>query len=108
MSKSSKPIIFYVLFLIVIITVFFIAVVVVKISYEEDIKTKDEAERRLRIERQKLVRLQAEYQEAVTEDRIRNLALQIGMIKRFEPAVTLKISKEQIEELQRNFNTKYE
>lgn len=108
MSKSSKPIIFYVLFLIVIITVFFIAVVVVKISYEEDIKTKDEAERRLKIERQKLVRLQAEYQEAVTEDRIRNLALQIGMIKRFEPAVTLKISKEQIEELQRNFNTKYE
>lgn len=108
MSTSSKPVIFYVLFLIVIVTVFFIAVVVVKISYEENIKVKDEAERRFRIERQKLVRLQAEYQETTTEDRIRSLALQIGMIKRVEPAVTLKISKEQIEELERNFNLKYE
>lgn len=108
MSKSSKPLIFYVLFLIVIVTIFFIAVVAIKISYEENVKSKDEVERSLKIERQKMIRLQAEYQEVSTEDKIRSMATQLGLIKRIEPAVTIKISKEKVEELESNLNNKYE
>lgn len=109
MSKSAKPLIFYILFLLVVITVFFIAVVITKISYDETVKTKDEALRKLKIENQKLVSLQAEYQDVTTEDKIRSIAFsQLGMIKRIEPAVVLTVSKEKIQELQEELINKYE
>jgi Tfp pilus assembly protein PilO len=74
MSKSAKPLIFYILFLLVIVTVFFIAVVITKISYDESVKTKDETLRMLKIQNQKLVSLQAEYQDVTTEEKIRSVA----------------------------------
>ncbi|GMU95698.1 hypothetical protein [Ignavibacterium album] len=109
MSKSAKPLIFYVLFLLVIVTIFFLAVVIVKINYEETIRSKEEAERRLKNENQKLVSLQAEYQNVTTEDNIRFLASsQLGMIKRIESAIVIKVSKEKINELQQDIKLKYE
>lgn len=109
MSKSAKPLIFYVLFLLVIVTIFFIAVVIVKISYEETIRSKEEVERRLKAENQKLVRLQAEYQDVTTEDKIRFIAsTQLGMIKRIEPSILIKVSKEKTEELENEIKLKYE
>lgn len=109
MSKSAKPMIFYVLFLIVIVTIFFIAVVIVKISYEETIRSKEEAERRLKIENQNQLSLQAEYQNVTAEDKIKAAAsLQLGMIKRIEPAIVLKVSKESIKESEEKLNLKYE
>lgn len=109
MSKSAKPLIFYILFLLVIITIFFIAVVIVKISYEETIRSKEEAERRLKIENQKKVSLQAEYQNVTTEDKIRYFAsTQLGMIKRIEPAIVIKVSKDYIKELEQDIKLKYE
>ncbi|MGQ9797736.1 MAG: cell division protein FtsL [Ignavibacterium sp.] len=109
MSKSSKPLIFYILFLLVVVTVFFIAVVITKISYDETVKIKDEALRKLKIENQKMVSLQAEYQDVTTEEKIRSVATsQLGMIKRIEPAVVLSVSKEKIEELQKELINKYE
>lgn len=109
MSKSAKPLIFYVLFLLVIVTIFFIAVVIVKISYEETIRSKEEVERRLKAENQKLVSLQAEYQDVTTEDKIRFIASsQLGMIKRIEPSILIKVSKEKTEELENEIKLKYE
>lgn len=109
MSKSAKPLIFYVLFLLVIVTVFFIAVVIVKISYEETIRSKEEAERRLKTENQKLVSLQAEYQNVTAEDKIRFIAsTQLGMIKRIETAIVIKVSKDYIKELEQDIKLKYE
>lgn len=109
MSKSSKPLIFYILFLVVIVTVFFIAIVITKISYDETVKEKDEALRRLKIENQKLVSLQAEYQDETTEEKIRYAASsQLGMIKRIEPTIVFSVSKEKIEELQEELKNKYE
>ncbi|MFN3693393.1 MAG: hypothetical protein ACK4UV_00160 [Ignavibacterium sp.] len=109
MSKSAKPLIFYVLFLLVIVTVFFIAVVIVKISYEETIRSKEEAERRLKTENQKLVSLQAEYQNVSAEDKIRYIAsTQLGMIKRIETAIVIKVSKDYIKELEQDIKLKYE
>ncbi|AFH49916.1 Hypothetical protein IALB_2213 [Ignavibacterium album JCM 16511] len=109
MSKSAKPLIFYVLFLIVIVTIFFIAVVVVKISYEETIRSKEEAERRLKTENQKQVSLQAEYQDVTAEDKIRfSASSQLGMIKRIEPSIVIKVPKEKIEEFENELNLKYE
>lgn len=109
MSKSAKPMIFYVLFLIVIITIFFIAVVIVKISYDETIRFKEDAERRLKIENQKQLSLQAEYQNVTAEDKIKVAAsLQLGMIKRIEPVIVIKVSKETIEESEEKLNLKYE
>lgn len=109
MSKSAKPMIFYVLFLIVIVTIFFIAVVIVKISYDETIRLKEDAERRLKIENQKQLSLQAEYQDVTAEDKIKVAAsLQLGMIKRIEPAIVIKVSKETIEESEEKLNLKYE
>ncbi|MCL6494902.1 MAG: cell division protein FtsL [Ignavibacterium sp.] len=109
MSKSAKPLIFYILFLLVVITVFFIAVVITKISYDETVKTKDEALRKLKIENQKMVSLQAEYQDVTTEDKIISIAFtQLGMIKRIEPTVVLTVSKVKIQELQEELINKYE
>ncbi|MEP0860785.1 MAG: cell division protein FtsL [Ignavibacterium sp.] len=109
MSKSAKPLIFYVLFLLVIVTIFFITVVIVKISYEETIRSKEEVERRLKAENQKLVSLQAEYQDVTTEDKIRFIATsQLGMIKRIEPSIILTVSKEKTEELENEIKLKYE
>ncbi|BDQ02537.1 cell division protein FtsL [Ignavibacterium sp.] len=109
MSKSAKPLIFYVLFLLVIVTIFFIAVVIVKISYEETIRSKEEVERRLKAENQKLVSLQAEYQDVTTEDKIRFIASsQLGMIKRIEPSILIKVSREKTEELENEIKFKYE
>lgn len=109
MSKSAKPLIFYILFLLVVITFFFIAIVITKISYDETVKTKDEALRKLKIENQKFVSLQAEYQDVTTEEKIRSVAIsQLGMIKRIEPAVVLTVSKDKIEELQEELINKYE
>lgn len=109
MSKSAKPLIFYVLFLLIIVTVFFIAVVIVKISYEETIRSKEEAERRLKSENQKLVSLQAEYQNVTAEDKIRFVAsTQLGMIKRIETAIVIKVSKDYIKELEQDIKLKYE
>lgn len=109
MSKSAKPLIFYVLFLLVIVTIFFIAVVIVKISYEETIRSKEEVERRLKAENQKLVSLQAEYQDVITEDKIRFIASsQLGMIKRIEPSILIKVSREKTEELENEIKFKYE
>lgn len=109
MSKSSKPLIFYILFLVVVVTVFFIAIVITKISYDETVKEKDEAFRRLKIENQKLVSLQAEYQDETTEEKIRYAAgSQLGMIKRIEPTIVFSVSKEKIEELQEELKSKYE
>lgn len=109
MSKSVKPLIFYILFLIVIVTIFFIAVVIIKISYEETIRSKEEAERRLKNENQKKVSLQAEYQDLTAEEKIRFTASsQLGMIKRIEPSILIKVSKEKIEEFENAINLKYE
>jgi cell division protein FtsL len=109
MSKSAKPLVFYILFLLVIVTVFFIAVVITKISYDESVKTKDETLRMLKIQNQKLVSLQAEYQDVTTEEKIRSVAVsQLGMIKRIEPSIVLTVEKEKINELQEELKLKYE
>ncbi len=108
MSKSAKPLIFYILFLLVIVTIFFLAVVIVKISYEEAIRTKEEAERMLKNENQKLVSLQAELQNAASEENIKYSAFQLGMIKRIESVIVLNVSKEKIQELEQQFELKYE
>ncbi|WP_337864465.1 hypothetical protein [Ignavibacterium sp.] len=109
MNKSSKPLIFYILFLVVIVTVFFIAIVITKISYDETVKAKDEALRKLKFENQKLVSLQAEYQDETTEEKIRSAAItQLGMIKRIEPTIVFSVSKEKIEELQEELDNRYE
>jgi hypothetical protein len=81
----------------------------VKISYEETIRSKEEVERRLKAENQKLVSLQAEYQDVTTEDKIRFIATsQLGMIKRIEPSIILTVSKEKTEELENEIKLKYE
>jgi cell division protein FtsL len=109
MSKSAKPFIFYIIFLLVVVTIFFIAVVIVKISYEETIRAKEEAERRLKNESQKQVSLQAEYQNVTTEENIRFVASsQLGMIKRIEPAIVLTVPKDKIEEFEQEIISKYE
>lgn len=109
MNKSAKPLIFYILFLLVIVTIFFIAVVIVKISYEENIRSKEEAVRNLKNESQKKVSLQAEYQNVTTEENIRFIAsTQLGMIKRIESTIVLKVPKEKIEEFEQEIKSKYE
>lgn len=88
---------------------FFIAVVIVKISYEETIRSKEEAERKLKSENQKLFSLQAEYQNVTAEDKIRFVAsTQLGMIKRIETAIVIKVSKDYIKELEQDLKLKYE
>lgn len=109
MSKSSKPLIFYILILLMVATGFFLSVVGVKLGNEELIREKESAEDHLKSERTKKVSLIAEYQELTSEERIRTIAINdLGLVKRLEPEITIPVSLERITEVENFLKEKYE
>lgn len=109
MKKSSKPTLLLILILLLIITVFALVNVGVKLKYEQQLLSKDKAEKIFKTESQKKIKLTAEYQTVTAEERIVNTAKsELGMIRNAEDPVVIKFDSKKLEENLETLNKKYE
>lgn len=109
MKKGNKPLIVYLLIMLMIATVFVLLTVGFKLKTEELSRVKLETENRLKTEQGKEINLTADYQTYSSEERIVKIATtELGMIRRTEPAIKLIFSKEKSEEVNRLLKQKYD
>lgn len=109
MKKGNKPIIVYLLIMIIISTVFVLLMVGFKLKTEELSRIRFETENKLKTEEGRKINLTAEFQTSVSEDRIVNIAMsELGMIRRTEPVDKLIFSKNKLEEVNRLLKLKYD
>ncbi len=109
MKKGNKPIIVYLLIILMITTVFVLLIVGVKLKTDELSRIKFETENKLKTEQGKNINLIAEYQTYSSEERIvRIAAAELGMIRRTEPVLKLIYPKEKFEEVNRVLKLKYD
>jgi cell division protein FtsL len=109
MKKSSKPAIFLLITLLLIVTVFALASVGLKLKYEQFLLQKDKAEKSLKVESQRKIKLTAEYQTVTAEERIVEVAKSdLGLVRNIEPAFIIKYDNIKIEEINETLKEKYE
>jgi cell division protein FtsL len=109
MKKSSKPTIFLIITLLLIVTVFALVSVGLKLKYEQFLLQKDKAEKTYKSESQIKIKLTAEYQTVTAEERIVAVAKSdLGLIRNIEPAFTIKYDNNKIEEINKTLKEKYE
>lgn len=109
MKKSSKPAIFLLITLLLIVTVFALASVGLKLKYEQFLLQKDKAEKTIKAESQRKIKLTAEYQTVTAEERIVAVAKSdLGLIRNVEPAFIIKYDNNKIEDINETLIEKYE
>jgi len=109
MKKSSKPAIFLLITLLLIVTVFALASVGLKLKYEQFLLQKDKAEKIFKAESQRKIKLTAEYQTVTAEERIVAVAKSdLGLIRNVEPAFIIKYDNNKIEDINETLIEKYE
>lgn len=109
MKKGNKPIIIYLLIIIMISTVFVLLMVGFKLKTEELSRTRFETENRLKTEKGNQINLIADYQTYVSEDRIVRIAINdLGLVRRTEPVEKLFYSKNKLEVVNRLLKLKYD
>lgn len=109
MKKSSKPIIFLLITLLLIVTVFALATIGLKLKYEQFLLQKDKAEKTYKAESQRKIKLTAEYQTVTAEERIVGVAgTELGLIRNIEPAFIIKYDSNKLEEINETLKEKYE
>ncbi len=109
MKKGSKPLIFSVLFLLVIYSMLALGYVAVKQECERLTKEKVENQKALDSKLNEQVNLIADVQSNSSEERIVKIATEeLGMVKRTEPEILLKVSKEKIDDVEEALKEKYE
>lgn len=109
MKKSSKPAIFLLITLLLIVTVFALASVGLKLKYEQFLLQKDKAEKTLKAASQRKIKLTAEYQTVTAEERIVAVAKSdLGLIRNVEPAFIIKYDNNKIEDINEILIEKYE
>lgn len=109
MKKSSKPAIFLLITLLLIVTVFALVSVGLKLKYEQFLLQRDKAEKTFKSESQRKIKLTAEYQTVTAEERIVAVAkADLGLIRNIEPAVVIKFDISKIEEINEILIEKYE
>jgi len=109
MKKSSKPTLLLVLSLLLIVSVFALLNVGVKLKYEQKLLLKDKAEKTIKAENQKRIKLTAEYQTVTAEERIVNTAKsELGMIRNAGNTVIINVDRKKLEENQETLAQKYE
>lgn len=109
MKKGSKPLIFFVLFLLVTYTFLILGYVGVKLECELLTKEKFDAQKILDSKINKQTNLIAEVQLLSSKERIVKIASEeLNMIKRTEPKMSLNVSKEKIREVNEALKAKYE
>lgn len=109
MKKSSKPAIFLVITLLLIVTVFALFSIGIKLKYEQFLLQKDKAEKVFKSESQRKIKLTAEYQTVTTEERIVAVAKsELGLIRNIEPAFIIKYDNNIVEEINEILKEKYD
>ncbi len=109
MKKSSKPTIFLLITLLLIVTVFALVTIGLKLKYEQFLLQKDKAEKTYKTESQRKIKLTAEYQTVTAEERIVAVAKsELGLIRNIEPAFIIKYDSNKLEEINETLKEKYE
>lgn len=109
MKRGSKPFIFFVLFLLVVYSMLILGYVAVKQECELLVKEEVEKQKVLDLAKNKQINLMAEVQLLSSKERIEKIASEeLNMIKRTEPKMLLKVSKEKINEVNEALKEKYE
>ena len=109
MNKGSKPLIFSVLFLLVVYSLLILGYVGVKLECERLTKEKFESQKILDSKKNKQVSLIAEVQHLSSEERIVKIAFEeLNMMKRNEPKLILTVSSDKIRKINEAIREKYE
>ena len=109
MKKSSKPVIFLLISLLLIVTVFALVSVGLKLKYEQLLLQRDKAEKTFKTESQRKIKQTAEYQTVTAEERIVEVAKSdLGLIRNIEPAFIIKYDNNKIEDINETLIEKYE
>ena len=109
MKKSSKPTIFLLITLLLIVTMFALVTIGLKLKYEQFLLQKDKAEKTYKTESQRKIKLTAEYQTVTAEERIVAVAKsELGLIRNIEPALIIKYDINKLEEINETLREKYE
>jgi len=109
MKKSSKPLIFFILFILAAYTGLILGYVGVKLECELLVKEKFDSQKILDAKKNRRVNLLAESQFLLSEERIVKIAQDdLGMIRRTEPEMILTISKDKVDKISNTLSEKYE
>lgn len=109
MSKSSKPVLLYLIFLLLTVVGLVISLVILKISYEQMLMKKDKTQKELTVIVQEQKKLNVEYQDLISEDNIIPFAENnLMLVRNFNSVAQIKINNEQIMLLEETLKRKYE
>jgi cell division protein FtsL len=107
--KNSKPLLLYGLMAGVVVTLYALTYVGIKLKCDSLVKEKIITQENLSTANNEHLNLIAQFQNLNSEERITAIAQnELGMIKGSAPALTLSVSREKIERLQQEINSKYE
>ena len=109
MKSSSKPIIFFNLSVFLMVALLILAYIGFKLECEKLVREKYETSNSLTDIRNQRTNLVAEDQSLSSEERIVGIAQNdLGMVKRTNSAITLNVSKAEIEKITAQIQKKYE
>lgn len=110
MKKNSKPVIFVVIFFLLLVTGILLVAQGLRLKCEELIRERTQLDGEIRSHKINKVSLIASYQMYTTEDRIKQYAInQLGLIENdMETTKKVIIKKELIEETENKLNSRYE
>jgi cell division protein FtsL len=107
--KNSKPFLGYGLFTGIALTLYALCYVAVKLNCESLIKQKVITIENFSSVQNEKLNLTAQFQYLNSEERIVEIAQkELGMIKSSSPVLSLSVSKEKIDRIQKEINSKYE
>lgn len=107
--KNAKPIIGYGFLAGIVITLYALGYVAIKLNCESLIKDKVITTQDFSSVQNERLNLTAQFQYLNSEERIVDIAQkELGMIKCPAPVLTLSVSREKIERIQKEINSKYE
>ncbi len=109
MKKSAKPMIVFIVFVFISSTFLTLFYVGLKLECEKITKQNVLAEEKLNEVKNWKVNLTAQDQLLSSEERIVELAQDdLGMVRRVEPPIVFKVSKERIDKISKEIEKKYE
>lgn len=110
MKRSSKPVIFFIVVFLLLITAIVLIAQGLRFKYEELIRERTQLEEEIRSEKTKKVNHFADYQMYTDEDLIKEYALnELGMIEEDRQSIIkITINKEELEEISEQLQEKNE
>lgn len=109
MKKSAKPLIAFIIFVFASSTFLILIYVGLRLECEKLTKEKVQTEAKINELKNWKINLTARDQSLSSEERIVEIAHdELGMVRRKEPPVVFKVSKDRIEKISKELEKKYE